>query len=835
MSLFGYLGALEMAAVTAVQVHSGEENSAGESVARQIAAKKKIPSKGTLFKLLLSAIQQIRDGRMLFDSIERLCRTPYDHDNPAHRKLLVRLWTAWKTDPLPEIPSEEWKELGFQGTDPATDFRAMGLFALHCIVVFAESKNGKSIYKEAQYGPYWYSFAVVAVNVADAIHRYLRDDRLHCSDMTMVDAEFIRLMTSFHSVWMQSKPENFMPKSGASPGDIGAIITAPSDDTSPHQLALQHGHQQPNSAATAYNCGGRDDMAASRYTTHCKRLFLASTAQLMGETERTQAALETVLRHNPYHVGAFVSLGHLLHNQRQYLQAAESYQKAISLVESQSGSNSPLLTTVWASLAHCWLLLEDLPRAFQAYQQALGYPGGARDSTLWFGVGLLYDRYAANEHALEAFSAVLKLEAPKQRAVPSAMMREVYFRVGMLLRFRKNYDAALACFDYVSIFPPAPLQRADVKLQMAVTFDAKNDPASARIILERNVIKDNRPSVAARGKALLGWILVRSGPPGEEASPEQEHGLQLLRQVVIEETGDALAWYYLGRAYVYRKMYTQSYEAYQEAVYRDSQNAAFWNSIGILYLEIHQFRDALDAFSRAIHQNPSIAEVWWNLGILYESCNNQINDAIDAYQRAAELDPTNVSIRNRILLRKAVNNGTSSTPIPVAVPMELDPLPYLMRPILLGTTNLPLQKSGPPSTAMVTSNPSAISPSIPGQPPRMNISARPRPHSMQPVQPSHPASYHSLTRPLMRSGMPPPMVAPRFGYGAPTRPNGLRLEFEEFEELDELELELELKLRLKLELELELDEIKSEIKGGVRLKRDEIKSEMRLKVRLKVG
>ena len=29
--------------------------------------------------------------------------------------------------------SEQWKELGFQGTDPATDFRGMGIFGLMCL------------------------------------------------------------------------------------------------------------------------------------------------------------------------------------------------------------------------------------------------------------------------------------------------------------------------------------------------------------------------------------------------------------------------------------------------------------------------------------------------------------------------------------------------------------------------------------------------------------------------------------------------------------------------------------------------------------------------------
>ena len=43
-----------------------------------------------------------------------------------------------------------------------------------------------------------------------------------------------------------------------------------------------------------------------------------------------------------------------------------------------------------------------------------------------------------------------------------------------------------------------------------------------------------------------------------------------------------------------------------------------------------------------------MSEVWLNLGILYESSTNQVQDALDAYKRAAELDPNNKLIRQRI-------------------------------------------------------------------------------------------------------------------------------------------------------------------------------------------
>lgn len=441
--------------------------------------------------------------------------------------------------------------------------------------------------------------------------------------------------------------------------------------------------------------------------------IVASTAQLIGDHEKAQAALETLLRHNPYHVGAYVRLGHLLHNQQQYMQAAESYQKAISLME--SGWSGPSVSGTWAALAHCWLLLDDLPRAFNAYQQALGYPGGARDSTLWFGVGLLYDRYGADEHALEAFCAALKLEECLPCVsdnTPSPMVREMFYRIGYLLRNRKRTDTAIKCFEYCVHFPPAPLQRADSKIQLAITYEAAGDVAQALNIL-RPITKESRRAVSTRAKTLLGWYMVKDARCDAAAF---EEGLALLKTVVHEDPSDALAWYFLGRTHVLLRAYTPAYEAYQEAVYRDGTNAAFWNSIGILYSEIRQFRDALDAFSRAIHQNPSIPECWWNLGILYEGCNGQRADAIDAYQKAAELAPNDSTIKGRLLMLKELGNEEPSSTLRVEVSRrELDPFSYITRSILLGAAQIPPQRTSAISPCL--GGGSSLGPILPSRPP----------------------------------------------------------------------------------------------------------------------
>ena len=50
---------------------------------------------------------------------------------PFHEKKLQRLWNNLRPHvPLKERKSMEWVDIGFQGKDPATDFRGAGTLGL---------------------------------------------------------------------------------------------------------------------------------------------------------------------------------------------------------------------------------------------------------------------------------------------------------------------------------------------------------------------------------------------------------------------------------------------------------------------------------------------------------------------------------------------------------------------------------------------------------------------------------------------------------------------------------------------------------------------------------
>ena len=102
------------------------------------------PSEGVLHRLLacLSSHERLYGHcrQQLTVHVKRmltLSRLPFDAANADHRTLLEQYWRATTGEPLPAPTGPHWQRLGFQGDDPATDFRGMGVLGLHQLLYLA--------------------------------------------------------------------------------------------------------------------------------------------------------------------------------------------------------------------------------------------------------------------------------------------------------------------------------------------------------------------------------------------------------------------------------------------------------------------------------------------------------------------------------------------------------------------------------------------------------------------------------------------------------------------------------------------------------------------------
>ena len=84
-------------------------------------------------------VEHIWGYRQLIEELTFLSKMNYDSHNPEHEEKLLKLWTLLSPDaPLTSRVSHQWKDIGFQGNDPKTDFRGMGILGLDNLIFIAE-------------------------------------------------------------------------------------------------------------------------------------------------------------------------------------------------------------------------------------------------------------------------------------------------------------------------------------------------------------------------------------------------------------------------------------------------------------------------------------------------------------------------------------------------------------------------------------------------------------------------------------------------------------------------------------------------------------------------
>lgn len=60
-----------------------------------------------------------------------------------------------------------------------------------------------------------------------------------------------------------------------------------------------------------------------------------------------------------------------------------------------------------------------------------------QEPKLWYGIGILYDRYGSLEHAEEAFSQVMRMQPDFEKA------NEIYFRLGIIYKQQQKFQHSL--------------------------------------------------------------------------------------------------------------------------------------------------------------------------------------------------------------------------------------------------------------------------------------------------------------------------------------------------------------------------------------------------------
>ena len=200
--------------------------------------------------ILRDAIYRIISYNLSLVVLLKLASTPYDSSTSSHIVKLMNLWNNLvKSDKLlssqatgsnafpVEICSEitdanavissRWSHIGFQGEDPGTDFRGMGLLGLEQLEYLSRrSKNlALDLLKRSLNEEHEYPFAIVGINITYNLVNLFKENCVKhlyydCGDVIFRNKQrnlnliktfndlYIELFLRFDCFWHESKPEN---------------------------------------------------------------------------------------------------------------------------------------------------------------------------------------------------------------------------------------------------------------------------------------------------------------------------------------------------------------------------------------------------------------------------------------------------------------------------------------------------------------------------------------------------------------------------------------------------------------------------------------------------
>nr|CAG4649558.1 EOG090X0AMT [Scapholeberis mucronata]SVE93786.1 EOG090X0AMT [Scapholeberis mucronata] len=178
-------------------------------------------------KLFGDCVSVIYGYKQLLNKLEDLKSTKYDSTNLDHEQNLLELWDSLMSPKqLQSRISNLWKEIGFQGDDPSTDFRGMGVLGLANLNYLANNYKDVvlQVLSHSHHPKYGYPFAIVGINLTHLSYSLWKDGsakshvyNLCCQTSSSPVPSILHfhrfycyLFVEFDKYWMAEKPSTIM-------------------------------------------------------------------------------------------------------------------------------------------------------------------------------------------------------------------------------------------------------------------------------------------------------------------------------------------------------------------------------------------------------------------------------------------------------------------------------------------------------------------------------------------------------------------------------------------------------------------------------------------------
>ncbi|MBN3324508.1 ELMD2 protein, partial [Atractosteus spatula] len=200
-----------------------EEDEVEICVTRIMKEKNINEQKDPKFKINLQVcLLQISGYQRLCVAVEDLRKQAFDSAMKEHENMLLKLWSLlMPTVRLESRVTKQWGDIGFQGDDPKTDFRGMGMLGLTNLIFFSENHTevARQVLSHSNHPKLGYSYAIVGINLTEMAYSLLNSGALKPHFYNVVPGNpqlehfhqvYCYLVYEFDKFWLKEEPESIM-------------------------------------------------------------------------------------------------------------------------------------------------------------------------------------------------------------------------------------------------------------------------------------------------------------------------------------------------------------------------------------------------------------------------------------------------------------------------------------------------------------------------------------------------------------------------------------------------------------------------------------------------
>jgi hypothetical protein len=154
-----------------------------------LSIKQITPKKTLCIANITHCLHSLRYVNTVITGLEKLMKEEFSKTSKKHIEMAERFWSHMKPnvrrvyDVNDSFVSADWGQVGFQGTDPSTDFRGMGILGLTQLLYMSQHRTNEAreILLESNHPRRYYPFAATGINITAFVMEMLRDHRMHAS------------------------------------------------------------------------------------------------------------------------------------------------------------------------------------------------------------------------------------------------------------------------------------------------------------------------------------------------------------------------------------------------------------------------------------------------------------------------------------------------------------------------------------------------------------------------------------------------------------------------------------------------------------------------------